>query len=190
MRVVPATPLVLALCLPRRSRRDKPGDDITSKAIQREFVLITGRRATSRRVTGRRATSRRATALGADALNPHHAKVLMSEDVAVEDEIADVHSAEVHKHLDLWVRNDWIAVSVNASWWGVAIVRRRRTVAERNLDHVKELAVDGRCLHAAVGFEVVLLEHLEMDLVLMEFVVFLSAVLDDPLLHGSLGGDD
>src|SRR6516165_10368675 len=114
MRVVPATPLVLALCLPRRSRRDKPGDDITSKAIQLEFVLITGR-ATSRRVT-----SRRATALGADALNPHHAKVLMSEDVAVEDEIADVHSAEVHKHLDLWVRNDWIAVSVNASWWGGA----------------------------------------------------------------------
>jgi hypothetical protein len=29
-----------------------------------------------------------------------------------------------------------------------------------------------------------------MDLVLVEFMVLLSAVLDDPLLHGSLGGDD
>ena len=114
----------------------------------------------------------------------------MSEDMAMEDEIADVHSAEVHEHLDLWVRNNWIAVGVDASGWGVAIVRWRRTIAERNLDHVEELAVDGRRLHAAVGFEVVLLQHLEMDLVLVEFVVLLSAILNDPLLHGSLGSDD
>jgi hypothetical protein len=33
----------------------------------------------------------------------------MSEDVAMEDEVADVHSAEVHEHLDLRVRNSWRA---------------------------------------------------------------------------------
>ena len=108
----------------------------------------------------------------------------------MEDEIADVHSAKVQERLDLWVRNDWITLGVDASGWEIAIVRWRRTIAERNLDHVEELAVDGRRLHAAVGFEVVLLQHLEMDLVLVEFVILLSAVLDDPLLHGSLGGDD
>ena len=80
----------------------------------------------------------------------------MSEDVAMEDEIADVRSTEVHEQLDLWVRNDWIAIGVDASGWVVAIVRRRRTIAERNLDHVEELAVDGRRLRVAVGFEVVL----------------------------------
>jgi hypothetical protein len=67
---------------------------------------------------------------------------------------------------------------------------RRRTTAERNLNHIQEPAVDGRRLMAAIGFEVVLLQDHEMDLVLMEFVILAGVVLDDPLLHGSLGGDD
>src|SRR5262249_46645413 len=114
-----------------------------------------------------------------NALDRHHAEVLMSEDVAMEDEIADVLSAEIHEHLDVRVRNDGFAVATNASGRVVAAVRRRRTTAVHILDHVEPLAVDARCLLAAVGFKVVLRQHQEMDLVLVEFVVLLSVVLDD-----------
>jgi hypothetical protein len=95
----------------------------------------------------------------------------------MEDEVADVRSAEVHEYLYLWVRNYGIAAAADAGGWLDATILGRRTTAERNLNHIQELAVDGRRLLAAVGFEVVLLQHHEMDLVLMEFVVLAGVVL-------------
>jgi hypothetical protein len=35
--------------------------------------------------------------------NRHHAAVLVSKDVAVEDKVANVRSAEVHERFHLWV---------------------------------------------------------------------------------------
>ena len=114
----------------------------------------------------------------------------MSEDVAMEDEVADVGSTEVREYLDLRVRNDWFAVVVGAGRWVDAALLWRRTTAERHLDHIQELAVDGWRLLTAVDLEVVLGQNHEMDLVLVQFVVLAGVVLDDPFLHGSLGGDD
>jgi hypothetical protein len=99
-------------------------------------------------------------------------------------------AAEIHECLDLRVGNDWIAVGVDAGGWIDATILWRRTSAERNLNHIQELTVDGRRLLTAVNLEVVLRQHHEMDLVLVEFVVLAGVVLDEPLLHGSLGGDD
>src|SRR5580704_11574842 len=91
-----------------------------------------------------------------NALYRHHSPVLMSEDVAMKDEVADVRSAEVHECLDLWIRSNWIAVLVDAGRWVDVTVLWRRTTAERNFNHIQELAVDGWRRVAAILFEIVL----------------------------------
>src|ERR1700732_4953420 len=78
----------------------------------------------------------------------HHAVVLVAEDVAVIDEVADVRAAEVHAHLDARER------------------ARARPV--RDLEHVEVLAVRDR--HA------VLLELQEVDLGPVELVVLAGPV--------------
>ena len=94
--------------------------------------------------------------LGVYADRLHHAEILMRENVAVIDEVADVHAAEVHQQLDLRDR----AI-------GIFLV-----VPEGDFDHVQELPVDGRGLGSSVDFEVVLGEDFEMDLVHVEFMIF------------------
>src|SRR4029077_5485369 len=93
--------------------------------------------------------------------NRHHPQVLMREDVAVINEVSDVHPAEVHEQLHLR---------------GRALIRILHVVPEWSLDHVQELAVDGRRLRTAIDLEVVLGENLEVDLVHVEFMVLLSYV--------------
>src|SRR5579864_3202424 len=122
----------------------------------------------------------------------------MPQDVAVEYKSADVRSAEVHECRYLRIRYRWSAtVRGNASWrvWriGSASVRvhtGRITSAERDLNHVQELAVNRRLGGSAVGHKVVLRQHLEVNLVLVQFVVFAGVVLDQPFLHRSLNGGD
>src|SRR5712664_413737 len=120
----------------------------------------------------------------------HHSQVFVSEDMAVEDESADVWSAEVHEQLDLRVRYHWVTVRVDTSRWLNTTANRRRTGAIRDLNHVQKLAVDARRLPATVDLEVVLRQHLEVNLVLVQFMVFPRVVLDDPLLHRPLRRDD
>ena len=62
----------------------------------------------------------------------------MTENVAVEDKVADVIPAEIDEDRDAGIRMLGIAVSV----W--------------NLDHVQILAGDPRRLYRAIEFEVVL----------------------------------
>src|SRR5260370_40461590 len=68
--------------------------------------------------------------------------------------------------------------------------RQMSRVTVRDLHHVQELTVDARRLLGPVDLEVVLGEHLEMNLVLVELMGFPGVVLDDPFLHRSLRGDD
>ena len=70
----------------------------------------------------------------------------MSEDVAMEDEIADVHSAEVHEHLDLWVRKTGLPLALTQAGGTSPLFAGGGPSQNGNLDHVEELAVDGRRL--------------------------------------------
>src|SRR5579864_3911780 len=106
--------------------------------------------------------------------NRHHAQILMREDVAVIDEVSNVRTTEVHKHLDLRNR----------------AIRVLHVVPERHLDHVCELANDGRRGWIAVYLIVVLRKNLEVDLVEMPLMVLLGYVADNPFLHRTLRGDD
>src|SRR5262249_17406267 len=98
----------------------------------------------------------------------HHPKILVAEDMAMIDKISNVHTAEVHQQRD-------------AGKWGTLVA-----VPEGNLDHVRELTGnDGRLL-GTVGLEVILRQHLKMNLVKMKFMVLHGLVLNDPLFHCSL----
>src|SRR5258708_13822769 len=68
----------------------------------------------------------------------------MREDVAVIDEVANVHPAEVHEQLHLRDRSSWVF----------------HVVPEWHLDHVQMLAIDSRRLGSSVDFEVVLFQAL------------------------------
>src|SRR5437764_2093067 len=92
--------------------------------------------------------------------------------MAVIDKVSNVGATEVHANLDVWKRVGGI------------------TIPEWYLDHVQELPVDPRRLHAAVDLEIVLGQYLEMDLVEVEFMMFRRAVLDGPVLDRTLPGDD
>jgi len=86
-------------------------------------------------------------------------------------------------------------VRCEAGFWyhspvGQGNVDRRIAAAEWELNHVQELAGNRGCLRGAVGLEVELLQHFEVNLVLVEFVVFSGVVLDMPELHASLRSDD
>lgn len=116
----------------------------------------------------------------------------MSEDVAVEDEVADIRSAEVHLGVHLRIRDHWVAIRIHTSRW-LGRTRWWRTAAEWYLNHVCKLTSDGRRLLAvaregrvAVFLEVELGLHLEVNLVLVQFVVFSGVILDMPKLHGPL----
>src|SRR5260370_3259316 len=63
-------------------------------------------------------------------------------------------------------------------------------VPGRQINHVQELAVDGRSLRRSIDLEVLLGENLEVDLVQVEVMALLSYVLNDPFLHRSLSGHD
>jgi len=94
----------------------------------------------------------------------HHSIIFVSENVAVIDEVPDIHAAEIHAHFDAWIGP--------------------RPVPERNLDHIEKLAIGLRHRHA------ISLEELEMDLVHMELMIFPGPVFDGPILHRSLSGRD
>src|SRR5467141_3940800 len=63
-------------------------------------------------------------------------------------------------------------------------------VPGRQINHVQELAVDGRSLRRSTDLEVLLGENLEVDLVEVEVMALLGYVLNDPFLHRSLSGHD
>src|SRR5258708_6590118 len=96
----------------------------------------------------------------------------MGEDVAVIDEVTDVHPTEVHEQTDAWDR--YILL----------------TYPERDFNHVRKLPGNGRRLRVVIDLEVVLRLDQEVDLVHVEFVVLLGYVLNDPLFHRSLCGHD
>src|ERR1700756_5123021 len=102
----------------------------------------------------------------------HHAQVLVAENVAMKDEIANVFPAEIQAERD-------------AGKWMVRVL-----VPEWNLDRIQVLAVDGGCLLGAVQFEVVLRFHQKVNLMDVKFVIFGRTVLDGPLFHRSLSGHD
>src|ERR1700682_408023 len=104
--------------------------------------------------------------------NVDHAQVLVAENVAMKDEIANVVPAEIHAERD-------------AGEWMVRVL-----VPECNLDRIQVLAVDGGCLLGAVEFEVVLRFHQEVNLMDVKCVNFGRTVFDDPLFHRSLSGHD
>src|SRR5260370_16406085 len=83
----------------------------------------------------------------------HHSQVFVSEDMAVEDESADVWSAEVHEQLDLRVRYHWVTVRVDTSRWLNTTAHPRRTGAIRDLNHVRKLAGEARRPPANVHHE-------------------------------------
>src|ERR1700676_3980221 len=102
----------------------------------------------------------------------HHAQVLVAENVAMKDEIANVVPAEIHAERDA---GEWMF---------------RVLVPERNLDRIQVLAVVGEYLLGAVEFEVVLRFHQEVNLMDVKCVIFERTVLDGPLFHRSLSGHD
>src|SRR5712664_72657 len=102
----------------------------------------------------------------------HHAQVLVAENVAMKDEIANVLPAEIQAERDA---GEWMA---------------RVLVPEWNLDRVQVLPVDGEYLLGAVEFEVVLRFHQEVNLMDVKCVIFDRTVLDGPLFHRSLRGHD
>src|SRR5258708_20708369 len=63
-------------------------------------------------------------------------------------------------------------------------------VPGRQINHVQELAVDGRRLRRSTDLEVLRGENLEVDLVQVEVMALLGYVLNDPFLHRSLSGHD
>src|SRR5882724_9377693 len=63
-------------------------------------------------------------------------------------------------------------------------------VPGRQINHVQELAVDGRSFRRSTELEVLLGENLEVDLVQVEVMALLGYVLNDPFLHRSLSGHD
>src|SRR5260370_689941 len=79
--------------------------------------------------------------------NRHHAKVLVGEDVAVIDEVSNVHPTEVHQQLHVWERDIFL------------------TDPERHLNHVRELPGNGWRLRVAIDLKVVLRLDQEVDLV-------------------------
>src|ERR1700730_9180418 len=104
--------------------------------------------------------------------NVHHAQVLVAENVAMKDEIANVAPAESQAERD-------------AGEWMVRVL-----VPEWNLDRIQVLTGDGGCLLGAVDFEVVLRFHQEVNLMDVKFVMLERTVLDGPLFHRSLSGHD
>src|ERR1700741_1776499 len=83
---------------------------------------------------------------GLDAYDRHHARVLVTENVAMKDEIADIRPAEGEAKLDAGVRMIGVLVP------------------ERNQDRIQILAGDGRRLLGTVDLEVVLRLHQEVNL--------------------------
>ena len=120
----------------------------------------------------------------------------------MEDEVADVRSAEVHQCVYLRIRDCWPTIVgcetslLHYSTVGKSNVDSRITAAERDFNHVRKLSGKPRCrlassrLALGIGWEVELRLHPEMDLVLVEFVVFSGVVLNVPKLHASLRCDD
>jgi len=96
--------------------------------------------------------------------NGHHAIVLVAQDMAVINEIADIGATEIHAHSDAGIGS--------------------RAGPIRHLDHIKELSV-GR-----VDRHIVSLQQLEMDLVKVELMMFGGAVLDCPILDRTLMSGD
>src|SRR5260370_38979646 len=75
----------------------------------------------------------------------HHAQVLVAENVAMKDEIANVIPAEIEAERDA----------------GECMVKV--LVPEWNLDRIQVLAGDGGCLVCAAAFEAFLAFHQEVD---------------------------
>src|SRR5258708_24098650 len=63
-------------------------------------------------------------------------------------------------------------------------------VPGRQINHVQELAVDGRGFRRSTDLEVLLGKNLEVDLVQVEVMALLGYVLNDPFLHRPLSGHD
>src|SRR5260370_17208574 len=84
----------------------------------------------------------------------HHAQVLVAENVAMKDEIANVIPAEIEAERDA---GEWIA---------------RVPVPEWNLDRIQVLAGDSGCLLGAVPFEVLLRFPQEVNLMDVKCVIF------------------
>ncbi len=80
------------------------------------------------------------------------------------NEVANIGTAEIHPD-----RNAWVGVC-------------RISIPIGNLDHIHQLALQSLDGLAAVDLEMILREHHEVDLMEMEFVVFLRAILDRPVL--------
>ena len=91
--------------------------------------------------------------------NRHHAEILMIENVAVLDEVADCRPAEIHLDLD--------------------VCRIAFAVPIGHLEDIVELLLLFRNLDAIDGF------HQEVDLMHVEFMDLRCAVLDRPFLHGA-----
>src|SRR5260370_34294089 len=98
----------------------------------------------------------------------HHAQVLVAENVAMKDEIANVLPAEIEAERDA----------------GECMVKV--LVPEWNLDRIQVLAVDGGGLGGAVEVEVVLRFHQGVNLIDVKCVIFERKVLDGALFHRSL----
>ena len=102
----------------------------------------------------------------------HHARILVAEDVTVEDEVANVASTEVDKERD-------------AGEWVVGVL-----VPGRNLDRVEVLASESRRLLGPIQLEIILRFHEKMQLMDVEYVALGRAVLDNPLFDRALGRHD
>jgi hypothetical protein len=89
----------------------------------------------------------------------------MSENVTMVDKISDVHASKVHADLDTGIGP--------------------RAAPKRNLYHIEILPlVHGYWLLVALR------KHQELDLVHVEFVIFHGLVLNAPVFHSTLVGDD
>ena len=105
---------------------------------------------------------------GQHADDRHHPLILVVEDVAMIDEVADILSAKIQPHRHARILVVWISVP------------------EWNVDHVEQLPLQRLYRLAAVLLEIILRHHHEMDLVDVEFVILLRAVLDRPVLDRAL----
>jgi hypothetical protein len=96
----------------------------------------------------------------------------MIEDVTVEDEGPNIRSAKINQQFD--IRERVIGIAVPSG----------------NFDHVEILAGHRRCLLLPVDLEVVLRLHQEVELMKVEFMIFLSMIFYSPLFHRPLRCSD
>ncbi len=90
----------------------------------------------------------------------------------MEDEVANVTSAEVDTERDTGIRVSNILVP------------------EWNLDRVEVLACDSRRLLGSIQLEVILRFHQKMQLMEVEYVVLARVIFDGPFFDRTLRGDD